>query len=122
MSQGENVLEELYGVEASEVVLHARPRRISDATATATTAATAVRNPSTGPIAIASPPPQFDAHLQTSSSAMRNERPPVDSPSRGAGAATEAASVALMLCELKTTTTTTTAMENSSAFVTPSIP
>jgi hypothetical protein len=78
---------------------------------------------STGPMA--SPCQQLDAHQQTSSSVLivRNERPPVESSSRGEDiATTEAASVTLMLCELKTTTmtitTTAMALEDSSAFVT----
>jgi hypothetical protein len=117
ISQGENVLEELDAVEASGV-LQERPGRTSD---TATTHV--VRNPSTGSIAIASPQiQQADAHQhKTSSSAMRNERSSTESLSRGAEAATEAASVAWMLCELKSTKTTTT-LEDSSAFVTPSVP
>jgi hypothetical protein len=93
ISQGENVFEELDAVEAS-AVLQERPGRTSD------TASTHLfRNPYAGSIAIASP--------QTSSSAMRNERSSTESLSRGAEAATEAASVAWMLCELKTAKTTT---------------
>jgi hypothetical protein len=126
MSQGEYVWEELDAVEALEVSQE-RPGTTDAATATSAI----VRNPSTRSIAIASPPPQLDAPEQTPTSSsvlvVRSERPPVESsnPSRvGAAAATEAASVAWMLCELKTkmTTTTKTALEDSSAFVTPSIP
>jgi uncharacterized protein YkwD len=98
MSQGENVLEELDTVEVSEV---------AQETPATSNAVTDAWNLSIG------------AHPQSSSSVVRNERPaPVES-----AATTEAASVALMLCELKTTTNrTATALEDSSAFVTPSIP
>ena len=117
ISQGENVLEELDAVEAS-AALQKRFGRTSD---TATTPV--IRNQSTGSIAIASPQiQQHNAHPQTSLSAMRNERPPTKSLTRGAEATTEAASVAWMLCELKTAKTTTTALEDNSAFVTPSVP
>ena len=119
MSQGENVLEELDALEASKVSQD-RPGRISDATTIAAPDIT-VRNPSNESIATANPP-QLDAHQHTTSSApMRNERPPAESSRRASWAATETAVVALMLCELKTATTTT-ALEDSSAFVTPSIP
>jgi hypothetical protein len=119
ISQGENVLEELDALDAS-AVLQEGPGRTSDAATTQV-----VRNSSTRSIAIASPQiQQPDAHPQTSSSAMRNERPPVESPSNSIGraAVTEAASVAWMLCELKTAKATTMILENSSAFVTPSVP
>jgi hypothetical protein len=117
MSRGENVLEELDAVETSEVSQE-RPERITSHAATGAT--TAVRNASTG--SVTSPPTQhLHAHPQTSSSAMRNERPPTESLSRASWATTETAFVALMLCELKTATTTT-ALADSSAFVTPSIP
>jgi hypothetical protein len=111
MSQGEHVFAELdsASVEAS----HARPAPGTSDAASATATATTVQNQSTGSIASASPPAQqLDAHVppQTTCSSVqqvvvRNKRPAVDSGAAGAVATPEAASVALMLCELKTTTT-----------------
>jgi hypothetical protein len=82
MSQGENVLKELDAVEAS-AVLQGGPGRTSDA---ATVSPITVLNPSTGSITMASAPRQLEAHQhKASSSAMRNERPPVESPSNSIG-------------------------------------